>query len=240
MTLLLDHIVIFVDNLNAATATYRDAGFTVNYGGQHAGGITENALIVFADGAYIELIALVEGKQFDDAVFKDLLKANGEGFTGYALQSDDIDADLQGMQERGVNIGNIREGNRARPDGEQLAWKMAPIDDAMSPFVIEDVTDRGLRVVQTEDTTTHANGATGVSEMLIRVPDLQEAIDHYQPILGTPLVLTGAARFELGTTAIVLTNDPDNSPAPTLVSLSTDEGEEPTSHTLHSADFMFI
>ncbi|MEL6404472.1 MAG: VOC family protein [Chloroflexota bacterium] len=239
MTVTLDHIVIYVEDLDTATATYRGAGLTVNYGGQHTGGVTENALIVFADGVYIELIALVDGKQFEDTGFKGLLKATGEGYTGYALQSDNLEADLQGMHERGVNVGEIREGNRARPDGEQLAWKMAPIDDSMSPFVIQDVTDRGLRVVQTEETITHANGATGVNELLIRVPNLQEAIDHYGRMVGTPLMSLGVARFEVGTPAIVLTGDADGSMAPALVTLFTDE-DTPVKHSLHGADFVFV
>ncbi|MEL6526487.1 MAG: hypothetical protein AAFQ07_12345, partial [Chloroflexota bacterium] len=107
------------------------------------------------------------------------------------------------------------------------------------PFVIQDVTDRGLRVVQTEETITHANGATGVNELLIRVPNLQEAIDHYGRMVGTPLMSLGVARFEVGTPAIVLTGDADGSMAPALVALFTDE-DTPTKHSLHGADFVFV
>ena len=44
MALSIDHVVIHVQNLQTAIKNYQDAGFTVNYGGQHGDGITENGL----------------------------------------------------------------------------------------------------------------------------------------------------------------------------------------------------
>ncbi len=58
--LAVDHIVIMVPDLNAAIRDYTELGFTVIPGGSHPAG-THNALIAFADGAYIELIA--EGRR---------------------------------------------------------------------------------------------------------------------------------------------------------------------------------
>gem|GEM_PF-5801352 len=194
---------------------------------------------MFSDGSYLELIALVDGKTYADAGFKQLLKDTGEGFTGYAFQSDDIEADLARMAEQGVTVGEIREGQRARPDGEILKWKMAQIDDAMSPFVIQDITDRNLRVPLTTENITHDNGATGIHELLIKVPNLDEAIDHYGRIVGTPLIMFGSARFEAGTSAVVLTQGYDNNVMPSLLTLITDESE-PIPHTLNNAEFLFI
>lgn len=56
----LDHIVLLVPNETLANlpAWITDA-FTVLDGGAHAGGETENKLIVFQDGSYIELISFV-------------------------------------------------------------------------------------------------------------------------------------------------------------------------------------
>ena len=52
----LDHLVLFVPKLERAMADFSSLGFTVIAGGQHAS--TENALIVFEDETYIELLAL--------------------------------------------------------------------------------------------------------------------------------------------------------------------------------------
>jgi hypothetical protein len=56
----IDHVVIVVRDLAQASADFAAAGFTVTPGGEHADGATHNALIPFADGAYIELIAFKE------------------------------------------------------------------------------------------------------------------------------------------------------------------------------------
>ena len=55
----IDHIVIAVVDLAVASRNYEGLGFTVVPGGRHPVG-THNALIAFADGAYIELIAFYE------------------------------------------------------------------------------------------------------------------------------------------------------------------------------------
>ena len=57
MSLPLDHIVIAVQDLERTIADYQSLGFNVLRGGEHPGRSTHNALVVFADGAYFELIA---------------------------------------------------------------------------------------------------------------------------------------------------------------------------------------
>ena len=57
MAFRLDHIVIGVHDLAAAAADFTQAGFQVTPGGEHSSGNTHNALVTFADGAYLELIA---------------------------------------------------------------------------------------------------------------------------------------------------------------------------------------
>lgn len=239
MALSLDHIIISVQDLQTAIKTYQDAGFTVNYGGQHGDGFTENGLIVLSDGSYIELIALVEGKSYADAGFKPLLKETGEGFTGFALVSDDIESDVAAMRERGIEVGEITQGSRVRSDGETLAWKSAKIDNAMSPFVIQDLTDRELRVPLTTENITHENGATGIHELLIHVPSFDDAKDHFGNIVGVPLILNGVARYEIGSSALVIMGVSGGQSIPQLLSLYTNE-TSPTPYQFHGADFMFI
>ena len=54
--MVLDHLVLFVDDLTTAAARFESKGFTVTPGGTN--GPTHNALIVFSNDTYIELIAL--------------------------------------------------------------------------------------------------------------------------------------------------------------------------------------
>ena len=48
----IDHIVILVNDLQAAIDDYAALGFSVAPGGTHADGATHNALIIFADDTY--------------------------------------------------------------------------------------------------------------------------------------------------------------------------------------------
>ena len=239
MTFTIDHIIIYVEDLQAAIETYRQAGFTTNYGGQHADGFTENGLIVFADGSYLELIALVEGKSYADSGFKPLLKESGEGYTGFALQSDDIETDLLDIANRGIAVSEIRDGSRARPDGEILQWKMAQIDNAMNPFVIQDVTERDLRVPLNTENTTHANGVSGIHEVLIHAPDFEQALAYFGKIMRTAMTFPGAARFEIGSSAVVLTQEEGATIAPAQLALFSD-ATEPTPLELTGAKFLLI
>jgi hypothetical protein len=59
--MLLDHVVLFVDDLEDAVDTFSQQGFTVTPGGVN--GPTHNALIAFANETYIELIALQSRKK---------------------------------------------------------------------------------------------------------------------------------------------------------------------------------
>ena len=52
-----DHLVIYVSNLEEAITDFTDLGFEVSRGGAH--GATENALIIFSNQVYIELLAWV-------------------------------------------------------------------------------------------------------------------------------------------------------------------------------------
>src|SRR5262249_58019959 len=52
----IDHLVVAVPDLDAAIESYQSVGFHVVRGGRHQVG-THNALVPFADGVYLELIA---------------------------------------------------------------------------------------------------------------------------------------------------------------------------------------
>jgi catechol 2,3-dioxygenase-like lactoylglutathione lyase family enzyme len=206
-----DHIVIAVDDLDAAIQDYTDLGFTVLPGGRHANGATHNALVVLADGSYLELMALTgDGPQNDAADYSFLLQ-DGEGFVGYCLTSDDLDADAMQMSARGVEIGHLTDGGRKRQDGTDLKWQTMSIEASMSPFFIQDVTARDLRVPTDPTRTQHANGALGVSALTIVVENVQEAIVYYWQITGESIAVAtpDSAMYQLGDFSITLAEPAD-------------------------------
>ena len=64
----LDHLVILVDDLDLAAADYERLGFAVTLGGEHADGLTRNALIPFDDGSYFELVSFLDPQDLTDDV----------------------------------------------------------------------------------------------------------------------------------------------------------------------------
>ncbi len=160
----LDHVIIGVPDLDAAMADYRALGFAVNYGGRHASGATHNALICFSDGTYLELLAPT-GEAAQPGTNVSPMMNMGEGLVGYALLSLDFATDIEALRAKGVNVSAVNDGGRTRSDGVELRWRGALIDGGGSPFLIEDVTARNLRVLDDAATVTHANGVTGIAQL---------------------------------------------------------------------------
>jgi catechol 2,3-dioxygenase-like lactoylglutathione lyase family enzyme len=181
----LDHVVVVVRNLQAAIDDYRRRGFTVTPGGEHADGITHNALVPFADGSYLELVAFHDRSQsLTHRWWK--IATEGGGLADFALLSDDLDADSAALGE--LVESHPRQGGRIRPDGVELKWRTALLR-APLPFVIEDVTPRELRVPGGA-AADHANGATGIASVIVGARDIGDTEWRYAALRerGAPQV----------------------------------------------------
>jgi hypothetical protein len=155
---------------------YGRLGFTVEFGGEHQGG-THNALVAFADGAYLELIAFKQPDQPHDHPWYDALR-QGEGLVAFAVGSSDLAADAAAIRPRGLVVEEPVDGGRLRPDGTQLTWRTAGSGvgprGRQRPFIIEDVTPREWRVA-TGRSTRHANSVVGAVDVTLAVADLSRA-----------------------------------------------------------------
>lgn len=184
----LDHVVIVVASLAQAVADYRSAGFTVVEGGRHPGRNTANALIVFDDGSYLELIAY--SAPSPEERWWRVLDAAGEGLVDFALWPDDIDAAVAAARERGLAELAAVPGARHRPDGVRIAWQSARQQRHDLPFLCADVTPRSLRVPEGE-VRRHANGARGVAGVQVAVHDVDASLARYRMLLGDDAALAG-------------------------------------------------
>lgn len=177
----LDHIVIAVADLERAIQDYRQLGFTVYPGGVHHGGISHNALVVFADGSYFELIAYM--KPAPDVRWYKLLSSAGEGFVDFALLPENTARDAEAVRKRGLEIDGPIDGGRLRPDGVRLDWQIVRPRTNDLPFWCGDVTPRNLRVPE-GDLRKQANGVTGISRVVVAVSDLSASKVRYRALLG--------------------------------------------------------
>lgn len=184
----IDHVVILVRDLAQTTADYAAAGFAVTPGGEHASGGTHNALIGFADGTYLELIAFRAPDRSQDHRWWSRL-ARGEGFVDYALLSADLAAEAPGLRSRGLEVADPGDGGRHRPDGQYVGWRnlmLAAIPSAAGqPFLIEDTTPRSLRAPEGA-AAAHPLGATRVAGLTIVVGDLAAAARRMEALLDDP------------------------------------------------------
>jgi hypothetical protein len=202
----IDHAVVVTDDLDEAIAEWRARGFTVEPGGTHPRG-SVNALIPFADGAYIEIIAFPVPQK--DFFWWRVLQEDGAGPIDLALLPEDLDAVLAQADAAGLGYEAPQDGGRKRPDGETLVWRTARPSETDLPFFCFDTTPRPLRVPAAP---RHANGATGFGAISLAVRDIAASVRRWEALTGRAAVVTGAlpgldavtATLDLGTTRLVL------------------------------------
>jgi catechol 2,3-dioxygenase-like lactoylglutathione lyase family enzyme len=178
----IDHIVIAVPDLASAQKSYETLGFTVVPGGRHPVG-THNALIGFADGSYIELIAFYE-KNTAHKWWEPLQR--GGGLVDFCMQTNDLAGDTAAFRRAGVTIDDPSPLSRLRPDGYQLKWVLSiPRGDhkGVAPFLIQDETPREERVPRQ---TRHANGVSGIGTVVVAVDETARVRGWYEDTLGRP------------------------------------------------------
>lgn len=246
MSLALDHIVIAVADLDRAMADYRALGFQVLPGGQHPGRTSHNALVVFADGAYLELIAW-RAPAPEERWYR-TLSTHGEGLVDYALLPADTTQALAEAQARGLHtLTGPLDGGRLRPDGAQLRWQTARHATPDVPFLCGDLTPRALRVPE-GSVRQHPNGAQGVAEVTVAVHNLDVTLARYRALLGAQADGAAAtttpegialAHIPLGSVTLVLQSTAPNatgesSAARALRERLSTRGEGPCAFTLRS------
>lgn len=202
MSLTIDHIVILVNDLAAAVTDYAALGFTVLPGGEHTDGATHNALVAFADGTYLELLAFQRPAP-QHRWWRHT--ARGEGLIDFALLPGDIAADIAAAEQRGVNYIGPLAGGRLRPDGQEIRWQTGLPPSPELPFLCADVTPRSLRVPD-GPARQHPNGVQGIAQLTIAVFDLSASIARYRALLGQQeeLETTMTVDFKLGSSKISL------------------------------------
>ena len=192
----IDHVVQLVEDLGRAVIDWQGMGFTVSPGGVHADGHTHNALVIFRDGSYIELIA------FRTSSTSEHRWARYRGFWGpidFAVAVPNLADHAVQLKARNLPYSDAYEGGRKRPDGIQLRWRGSfPTDETLGlPFFIEDVTDRALRVPTQDENVLHSNGATGIARVQVLVLNMEVAADKFASVFGEGETLRDGVSFTL-------------------------------------------
>lgn len=119
----LDHIIIAVEDLSIAIENYTKLlGFPPTWRGVHPGQGTENALFPL-DNLYVELLAS-NGEGAGSDMIKSFLELNGEGLSGIALGTSDIEAAKNKLVGMKIDVGNLIAGEGKDEDSRKIrTWK---------------------------------------------------------------------------------------------------------------------
>lgn len=222
----LDHIVILVPHSTLLTPPpWITSNFTLSPGGRHGDSKTENKLIVFRDGTYLELIAFIDdspdhraGHFWDKPLgIIDYAFTSPADDSGFSAQCAGISQRLEG-NALGVSFVEPKSGSRLREDGERIGWKVTfptNVPRGKVPFWVHDVTPRSHRVPTSASATTHPCGAVGISRLTTMVPTSQAAdfASIYTAVINAP---SDKIPFHAGSWPIETVHPADGKPHVTL------------------------
>jgi Glyoxalase-like domain len=217
----IDHVMICVPDLAKGVDAYARIGFDVRPGGAHTGRGTENAIAFNAED-YLELLGVRDRAEYlaasPEGGLLDFL-GKGGGFRYVAVQSDDLAADVAAMRGRGVDVGDVDDGERRTPSGRTLRWKSARLgaDNPLPIFFIQHLTPLAERRVS----GPHPNGVQRVDRVYVAVTDVAASAVVYSRVLGVPVpkIQRGAvikadmAVFDLGPTGLTVAQPMEAGPA---------------------------
>lgn len=183
----IDHVIVAVADPDRAAAELESVlGLRATAGGRHEAHGTHNQLIFLGD-SYLELMGV-----FDAAIAQDswwgthiqrLLSGAPAAYAGLPVASDDLDADISRLRGLGSPVGDAIPGERRRPDGEVVRWRVARLpepDPALGlAFLIEHDTssaewrpaDRAARAAEAHPLGTPAR----LARVELPVPEVRGA-----------------------------------------------------------------
>jgi catechol 2,3-dioxygenase-like lactoylglutathione lyase family enzyme len=236
MAFSLDHAVIAVSDLEQAISEFTKLGFTVLRGGEHPRRGSVNALIVFHDGTYFELIAFP--KPVADFRWWQILQKAGPGLVDFAVLPANMERDLEEAKARGFESGPIEPGGRVTPEGKRAEWQTARPPTSDLPFLCGDLSPRPLRVPE-GPVRDHVNGALGIAKIVVAVSNIAKSTARYKALLPQSAVQGengSATRFLCEPGMIELREPKRGAPeAPELAAHLGKRGEGPFAISLRSA-----
>jgi catechol 2,3-dioxygenase-like lactoylglutathione lyase family enzyme len=218
----IDHVAIAVPRLQAGIDAFTRLGFAAHPGGAHPGHGTENAIAFFAED-YLELVSVNDAEAHLASADLTAFLARGGGLRYIVVQSDDLEADVQAMRARGVDISDATAGGRRTPAGRELSWRAARLGPAnpLPLIFIQHVTPLDTRRGAAPGAGEHANGVLRTERAYVAVPDVARAAELYARVLGMPVphverggvIKADMAVFEIGPTGLGVAQPAEPGPA---------------------------
>lgn len=184
----IDHVTAAGSSLKKMQANLAAIGIQTVYGGAHSNGATEMALVSFADGSYLELIAPPANADAQAVARHPWARFMQEdaGPCDWAVREKDVAAEVKRLEAAGIAVSPPVRNGRQRPDGVRLEWETAQVgtepNGALFPFLIHDFTPREQRAFPQGKPSNKDFG--GVTKVVIAVNNLEAAVKRYRQAYG--------------------------------------------------------
>ena len=184
----LDHLIVAVDDLEAAAKNYQTLfGMTPVWSGEHKELGTSNALFVFKN-TYFELLSAT-GEGLGADLVNHYLNQSGEGLIGIVFATDDIKKAKSSLEEQGFNMPDISSGEGINSSDQQVRrWKNLFLPPELSrglfSFIIEHTEGALPSPMSYEPSSPHS-----LDHVVINTNDADSFIDIYKDAFGIRLAL---------------------------------------------------
>jgi len=134
-----DHILLGAPDLDRGVGWIEErTGVRAQFGGNHPGRGTRNALLSLGTGHYLEIIA-PDPAQPNVPDERGLGRLPSPRIIQWAVHSDDIAATKRMAEAAGIKTIGPQPGSRQRPDGKMLRWQALGIEQTtpLVPFFIQ-------------------------------------------------------------------------------------------------------
>lgn len=195
-----DHVLVGVDDLEAARRNWERLGFTACPRGRHIGWGTANYCLMFPEN-YVELIGIVDPDQFTNNL-DSFLAERGEGLLGLAYRSTDVLGDVAQLRQRGLSVEGPKDLARIieHPDGElRPRFRLMHFDPESRPgllaFACQHLTPK---MVWQEPWLKHRNGARRITRVTVVAKEAGAAAEIGRAWFGDAQILRGTASLTMG------------------------------------------
>ena len=184
----LDHLIVAVDDLEAAAKNYQTLfGMTQVWSGEHKELGTSNALFAFKN-TYFELLSAT-GEGLGADLVNHYLNQSGEGLIGIVFATDDIKKTKSSLEEQGFNMPDISSGEGINSSDQQVRrWKNLFLPPELSrglfSFIIEHTEGTLPSPMAYEPSSPHS-----LDHVVINTNDADSFIDIYKDAFRIRLAL---------------------------------------------------
>ncbi|MFB6296963.1 MAG: VOC family protein [Salinirussus sp.] len=237
MSLTLDHVLFAWPDHEEMLAACEAVGLDPTFGGVHDGGETQNSLVAFPDGSYLEFMTPTDPGSEPDRWAG--IVDNWRGPEHWCVRAD-VRELLTRAIAAGAPVDGPHPGRRERPDGTRVEWLTGrygpPEIRGVLPFAITDRTPREFRI---PDDAVTDSPLRGVADVLVGVESAADTVEWFRRLhdVPTPVEVTTPLAADVATLPGQPVSFVEPDAGSTLARRLDETGQQPLGFLLSTEDF---